>query len=81
MTNQTYTIGDIEVTLNQDASLHHQGEYRAPATGDDGQDYVVIWETTPAWDAGHKPGSTMSCAHSKAALEERQSAWEGGTFV
>ena len=49
----TVQHGNVQITLTQNAWLHHDGQYRASGLGDDGLDYTVFWATTEAWDAAN----------------------------
>jgi len=42
--------------------------------------YAVCGCGNNSWGAGHKPGSTMACAQSKATLAEREAAWNEGSY-
>ena len=55
---ETLKFGAVTISWDGDAYLHSEGLYRAQGLGDDGQDYVIEWSTTSAWDAANAEAAT-----------------------
>jgi hypothetical protein len=81
MTHGIVNFGAIQITLSQEAYCNNAGQYLAAGTGSDGNEYLVEWATTAAWDDAQELCRTTGEVSGFAEDESKACDWDSPTQI